>query len=209
MKITLPSLESTLYQKTGSKNIIKQLLASKRSIPLNVLQENRFYLLVEDNGNKICLTTKEEYIPEEIEYALFTNMLPSKKRFKEGKIVIKGWAKHPLLKEYSSNEIIQSWKNDFLYKEEDKSESGLRQPQIAALHMIMGHLKLPLDAATVVMPTGTGKTETMLSTLIANRCEKLLVTMPSDSLRNQIAEKFFNLGLLKQFGIGGEKSLYR
>jgi hypothetical protein len=50
---------------------------------------------------------------------------------------------------------LQSWKNDFLYKEEDKNEAGLRQPQIAALHMIMGHLKLPLDAATVVMPTGT------------------------------------------------------
>lgn len=72
----------------------------------------------------------------------------------------------------------------------------------------MGHLKLPLDAATVVMPTGTGKTETMLATLVANRSEKLLVTVPSDSLRNQIAEKFFNLGLLKQFGIVGEKSLY-
>jgi type I site-specific restriction endonuclease len=82
-------------------------------------------------------------------------VLPSKQRFEEGKIVIKGWAKHPLLKEYSSSEITQSWKNDFLYKEEDKNEAGLRQPQIAALHMIMGHLKLPLDAATVVMPTGT------------------------------------------------------
>lgn len=208
MKITLPSLESTLYQKTGSKNIIRQLLASKRSIPLNILQENRFYLVVENNENKICLTTKEDYIPEEIEYALFTNVLPRKQRFEEGKIVIKGWAKHPLLKEYSSSEITQSWKNDFLYKEEDKNEPGLRQPQIAALHMIMGHLKLPLDAATVVMPTGTGKTETMLATLVANRCEKLLVTVPSDSLRNQIAGKFFNLGLLKQFGVVDEKSLY-
>jgi hypothetical protein len=61
--------------------------------------------VVENNGHKICLTTKEEYIPQEIEYALFTNVLPSKQRFEEGKIVIKGWAKHPLLKEYSSSEI--------------------------------------------------------------------------------------------------------
>ncbi len=74
MKITLPSLESTLYQKTGSKNIVRQLLASKRSIPINILQENRFYSVIEDNGNKICLTIKEEYIPEGIEYALFTNV---------------------------------------------------------------------------------------------------------------------------------------
>src|SRR5690606_522411 len=122
----------------------------KRSLPLTRAEENRFYLLIEDKGNKICLTTKEEYIPEEIEYALFTNVLPSKQRFKDGKIVIKGWAKHPLLKEYSSSEIRESWKSDFQYKEEEKSEPGLRQPQIAALHMIMGHLKLPLDAATVV-----------------------------------------------------------
>lgn len=67
MKITLPSLESTLYQKTGSKNIIRQLLASKQSIPLNILQENRFYLVVENNGNKIYLSTREEYIPNKIQ----------------------------------------------------------------------------------------------------------------------------------------------
>src|SRR5690606_29701309 len=183
-------------------------LTLRRSVVLNILEENRFYLIIEDNGNKICFTTKEEYIPKGIEYALITNILPNIQRFEEDKIIIKEWVKHPLLKEYSPSEVIESWKNDFLYKEEDVNEPGLRQPQIAALHMIIGHLKLPLDAATVVMPTGTGKTETMLATLIANRCEKLLVTVPSDSLRNQIAGKFFNLGLLKQFSIVGKKSLY-
>lgn len=208
MKISIPSLELTLHQKTGSRNIIKQLLVPKQSITLNIVEENRFYLLIEENGKKICLATKQEYIPERIEYVVFTNVLPTKQRFEEDRIVIKGWVKHPLLKEYSPSEIIESWKNDFLYKEEDDKESGLRQPQIAALHMIMGHLKLPLESATVVMPTGTGKTETMLATLVANRCEKLLVTVPSDSLRSQIAEKFFNLGLLKQFGIVGEKALH-
>ncbi|SEA14149.1 Superfamily II DNA or RNA helicase [Arachidicoccus rhizosphaerae] len=208
MIIFLPALELTLYQKTGSKNIARQLLASKCSISLNISEENRFYLIIKENGSKICFTTKEEYIPEGIEYALLTNILPSKQRFEEGKIVIKGWAKHPFLKGYSPSEVRESWKNDFLYKEEDDEGPGLRQPQIAALHMIMGHLKLPLDAATIVMPTGTGKTETMLATLVANSCEKLLVTVPSDSLRNQIAAKFFNLGLLKQFGVVGEKSLY-
>lgn len=208
MKITLPSLESILHQKTGSKNIVRQLLTPKQSIPLNIQEENRFHIVIEDNGNKICLTTKEGYVPEGIEYVLLTNVLPSKQRLEEGKIVIKGWAKHPLLKEHLPSKVTQSWKNDFLYKEEDKNEPGLRQPQSAALHMIMGHLKIPLDAATVVMPTGTGKTETMLATLVANRCEKLLVTVPSDSLRNQIAEKFFNLGLLKQFDVVGKKSLY-
>lgn len=107
MKITLPSLQSTLYQKTGSKNIVRQILASKRSIPLNILQENRFYLVLEDNGNKICLTITK-YISKRMEYVLITNMLPSKQRFEEEKIVIKGWAKHPLLNEYSPSEIRES-----------------------------------------------------------------------------------------------------
>lgn len=38
MKITLLSLESTLYQKTGNKNIVRQLLASKLLIPLLILK---------------------------------------------------------------------------------------------------------------------------------------------------------------------------
>ncbi|WP_256592996.1 hypothetical protein [Porphyromonas macacae] len=37
----------------------------------------------------------------------------------------------------------------------------------------------------------------MLATLISNKCKKLLVSVPSDSLRTQISEKFITLGLLK------------
>lgn len=48
-------------------------------------------------------------------------------------------------------------------------------------------------AATVVMPTGTSKTETMLSVLVAAVCRKVLVVVPSDALRAQLAEKFFTL----------------
>ena len=51
------------------------------------------------------------------------------------------------------------------------------------------------------MPTGTGKTETMLSILIANQCNKLLVTVPSDALREQLYEKFVTLGVLHKFNI--------
>lgn len=65
MKITLPSLESTLHQKTGCKNIARQLLSQQQSIPLNKLEENHFYLIIEKNRNKICLSTREKYIPNE------------------------------------------------------------------------------------------------------------------------------------------------
>jgi superfamily II DNA or RNA helicase len=47
------------------------------------------------------------------------------------------------------------------------------------------------------MPTGTGKTETMLATLVTAMCPRLLVLGPTDALRRQIAEKFFTLGILK------------
>ena len=47
------------------------------------------------------------------------------------------------------------------------------------------------------MPTGTGKTETMLSILVSVRCPKLLVIVPTDALRTQLADKFLTLGILK------------
>jgi superfamily II DNA or RNA helicase len=47
------------------------------------------------------------------------------------------------------------------------------------------------------MPTGTGKTEMMLSVLVSARCPKVLVVVPTDALRTQIAEKFLTLGVLK------------
>ena len=59
------------------------------------------------------------------------------------------------------------------------------------------HWTVSESAATIVMPTGTGKTETMLSILVSMNCEKLLVIVPTDALRSQLAEKFLTLGVLK------------
>ncbi|MBK9438874.1 MAG: DEAD/DEAH box helicase family protein [Chloracidobacterium sp.] len=58
---------------------------------------------------------------------------------------------------------------------------------MGALHSILAHVQNSEDKAIVVMQTGTGKTETMLSALIANECSKLLVSVPSDPLRTQIS----------------------
>jgi superfamily II DNA or RNA helicase len=75
---------------------------------------------------------------------------------------------------------------------------GLRQPQVGALHAIAAHFSVgtDFDAATVVLPTGTGKTETMLAAQIYLRLPRTLVLVPSDALRNQIARKFISLGVL-------------
>src|SRR5690606_10027667 len=45
----------------------------------------------------------------------------------------------------------------------DPGNEGLRPPQIGALHAIGAHWSLYSQPGTIVMPTGTGKTETMLS----------------------------------------------
>lgn len=209
MKIALPQLERIIFQETGNKNVIKQLIAPETSISLNITEKGRNYIIVEDDI-KIYIANKEENVPANQTYAVITGKVPTKERFENDEIHITKWVKHPLLKDYSVDEVISSWKNNFLYKEEDQVNNvkGLRQPQIGALHMIMGHLKLPLDTGTVVLPTGTGKTETMLSALVAHQCTKLLVTVPSDSLRSQIGNKFSTLGLLKEFGIVNKDALY-
>jgi superfamily II DNA or RNA helicase len=96
-------------------------------------------------------------------------------------------------------EAIASWTDAFRYKREDVALNidGLRPPQVGAIYAIQAHWTINVDPATVVLPTGVGKTETMLSVLVAERCQRLLVVVPTDALRTQIAEKFLTLGLLK------------
>ena len=78
------------------------------------------------------------------------------------------------------------------------AKPGLRRPQIGALHAALAHATRSTDPATIVMPTGTGKTETMLALNANQRFERLLVVVPTDALREQIAGKFETFGVLKQ-----------
>jgi len=75
---------------------------------------------------------------------------------------------------------------------------GLRRPQIGALYAALAHATRSIDPATIVMPTGTGKTETMLALNALQRFERLLVVVPTDALREQIAGKFETFGVLHQ-----------
>ena len=85
----------------------------------------------------------------------------------------------------------------------DPSEPGsLRRPQLGALHSTLGYWASGLsEPGVVVMPTGTGKTETMLALLVAARLPRLLVIVPTTALRRQIAAKFETLGVLQRLGI--------
>jgi superfamily II DNA or RNA helicase len=125
------------------------------------------------------------------------------------------WIKHPDLKEPKNHtehlgNTIKSWSKGFSFLSEDEENGifGLREPQEGAIHEIKGHWSVTNDTATIVMPTGTGKTETMISVSVLAQCEKILIVVPTDALRTQIAQKFLTFGVLKEFGVIGSSCLY-
>ena len=62
------------------------------------------------------------------------------------------------------DEITASWDGEFRFVKAVGQKKGLRSPQIGALHAIMAHIEEDNpQSGIIVMPTGTGKTETMLS----------------------------------------------
>jgi superfamily II DNA or RNA helicase len=116
------------------------------------------------------------------------------------------WLRHPAARQPSSFDfpreialVERSWEGAFAYVQEDPPRSvvGLRGPQIGAVHAVHAHWSAGDEPATIVMPTGTGKTETMLSVMVSVPCHKVLVVVPTDALRTQIADKFETLGVLK------------
>lgn len=104
-------------------------------------------------------------------------------------------------------EVIKSWESNISIKEANTElgQKGLRLPQIGALYALLSHWTTSEDPSTIVMPTGTGKTETMLCAIVAQRCEKVLIVVPSNLLRKQIAEKCISLGILRDIGILNKK----
>lgn len=93
----------------------------------------------------------------------------------------------------------------FRFVAEAPGVAGLRAPQLGALHAILAEGSLgATKPITIVLPTGTGKTETMLAAY-CHQPMRTLVVVPSDSLRTQIGTKFATLGFLPAVGaVDGE-----
>ena len=185
--ISLPPVEKLLFKKNN--NVIWQSFNSLSSIIESCELVSRNPFVIKSGEDTYFLTSNEtENIPDEILFAVLTLKKPTKKDFDEGNIKISRWIKHPHFLDVTTDEVINSWKDNFKFIKEDTENGieGLRPPQIGALYSILAHIQNPDDRGIVVMPTGTGKTEVMLSALIANQCEKLLVAVPSESLRTQL-----------------------
>ncbi|HFX6346527.1 TPA: DEAD/DEAH box helicase family protein [Acinetobacter nosocomialis] len=107
--------------------------------------------------------------------------------------------------ELSPDLVFESWlKSNFFFIEENQALgiNGLRPPQLGGIFAALGYERSDeKNAATIVMPTGTGKTETILSIVVAGKFKKTLVIVPSDALREQTKNKFVELGLLRNLGL--------
>lgn len=109
------------------------------------------------------------------------------------------------------SDVYQSWQQhhfNFNLASPESGTPGLRKPQLAALYASLGHLVIaPEMTATVVMPTGTGKTDTMLGLLIAGRLSRTLILVPSDALRTQLVNKCEDLKKLREIGAVSDTAL--
>jgi hypothetical protein len=203
MRITLPQLDITYLKR--NRNVVCQLICPKREIEANVrmsteagvsgfiIEELNIGQTVQQN-NLILVVKKGRNIPDGYKNIIQLNKLPSAL---QADISDGIWIKHSEKERFQNNQniipdIIQSWDSSFRYIEENPSQNieGLRLPQIGALHAIQSHWTVSDEPATIVMPTGTGKTETMLSTLVSCKCSKRLVIVPTDALRGQKSQKF-------------------
>ncbi len=114
------------------------------------------------------------------------------------------------LESSTATEVLASWENAFSFVLADPATDtpGLRVPQLGAVHAVLGYWTTgATQPGTVVMPTGTGKTETMVALLATARPKRLLVVVPSDALRDQLATKFETLGVLQQSQVISSQAL--
>lgn len=168
-------------------------------------------LFVLPSGERILITTRRNVSrPDDVDGVLFRN--------DNGALT---WNRHVAIENLEADadargwpDVIRDraaeWDRRLFFRAErpnedgsvDPGREGLRPPQVGALHAIGAHWSLYRHPATVVMPTGTGKTETMLAALAGFiRQGPLLVTVPSAILRNQTADKFRTFGLLRKLGV--------
>ena len=102
---------------------------------------------------------------------------------------------------YRDNVVYRSWADhnlNFALEGPANGFAGFRKPQRAAAFAIFSHLDSdPEVPATVVMPTGTGKTDTIFAIIIAGRFRRTLMIVPSDALRTQIGDRLASLQRLR------------
>ena len=110
---------------------------------------------------------------------------------------------------FDKTKIINSWKVSYIEKvARNNTEKGLRLPQYGALSAIRAHWVVSNSPATIVLPTGTGKTETMFATIVSECIKKTLIIVPTNLLREQIFEGATKYGALPEAGLISDNIIY-
>jgi len=221
MKITLPAVWAVDLRRAD--NVVRQLLAPVTAIEGVAVRYTRGRIKgvvlqpASDPADEILIVNKKIHVPPSFSRSIQAPTEPDANAAEldcsEG-----AWLKHAGLRDVTTfaeldglaKRALDSWNKGFNYVREDPVNHvlGLRNPQIGALHTILGHWSVSDEVGTIVMPTGTGKTETMLSLLLEVPCQRVLVVVPTDALRTQISEKFLTLGILKPAKVAGPETLY-
>ncbi len=100
----------------------------------------------------------------------------------------------------TADEVEFSFHKGFVDNVESNGNRGLRKPQYGALCAIRSHWTVSDEPITIVLPTGTGKTETMLAAIVSEKIKRVLVIVPNKLLRDQTYEKAKTWGILKDIG---------
>lgn len=79
--------------------------------------------------------------------------------------------------------------------------TGLRRAQRGAIFAIGSHFSLSNANALISMPTGTGKTGVLMMAPYLLRASRTLIITPSRMVRDQIAEEYRSLSLLKRLTV--------
>lgn len=192
----VPALYSKIYAIDG--NNAGQLVEPEMVVTFERTGEKNYIRLSGDRRYQLFKGNEDQYPQEPFLKADFSTNPVFK--IKNGE-----WFNLP--ERPSASEVLDSLVGQFTYKQETATDKGLRLPQIGALHAVSANWTLSTrEPVTIVMPTGTGKTETMVSIFAAHRIPRLLVIVPSDALRTQIARKFESYGVLQNFGIIGSSA---
>lgn len=227
MEFTFPPIFSIRTKVNG--NPVYQLSEPERCCQVHAINfvsdKTKGFILVDGDQQEILVTLSKVAPPSRFEKVL---QVKGVKETSDSSILTdpkykKLWLRPTEIAELSTTQtdweancraVCDSWADQLMFRKEIKDgqnnllRKGLRPPQVGSIYNTMGHWTKSESPATVVLPTGTGKTETMLALLVAAQCQKLLVIVPTDPLRDQTALKFIRHGLLKECGVVGADARY-
>ena len=206
--ITLPAMPERRHRVAENTIVQQPFLSARQTVEIFDNQISGYYLVRTKMSEPFCEMLFRKKGARRIETNLAVLIAPNIENLDDiSDTTTFLWDRLGDLEDYASTpeKVLDAWHNKFSFKLEDESRDlpGLRTPQIGALHAISAHFSVgeEFEPATVVLPTGTGKTETMLAMQVYRQLPKTLVIVPTDALRTQITRKFVSLGVLPDAGV--------